>query len=249
MSIFRKAKKAPSERGKDWLPTYFKPFLDRPAPEEPTIVQLPFGGGRTFKMAQTDPHDPHPLEDITEYSNYWANLTYREAQNNPGNWAQSLPSTRRNYRHTRNLKNMSKLDYWVTYFTKLPKSPDFTVSYGPMYTPVGDMWGMLHNPRLTGEHLLKLARGNNEKIHQLIATDTRLPAEGVKQLLLVGSRVRELVARRDDLTPEQQIELLNDYSTEVRNTIQLNPSVPDEIRVIAALRGDDRSGDIDGLFS
>ncbi len=249
MKFFGKSKSgldATVMKPKNWTPKYFKPFNNRPKVEPAKPVDSPFGGG-TFIPQNDGPYDPHPEEDIGIVSDYWANLTKSAAQDNPGNWVTSLPVTRRNYLRTRRIKSADKLDRWVEEFTQRPKYFEVTASYGPMYDSSGDLWGMFHNPYLSEAQVLKLAGGNNDYVCRIAAVDPRLPAAGVDGLILLGPRVRELLARRDDLSIQQQIRLLNDRNTEVQVTIRLNPTVSEEVKAMAALVQDKPFGEVDWL--
>lgn len=98
--------------------------------------------------------------------------------------------------------------------------------------------GLLHNPRLSSDELRPLARTESPSVLVGLALHPSTPHDIVRDLLRphMPEIVRMAVASRNDLTDDLSNTLGNDRSDKVRHVVTNNLAIPDEMRVLAALR-------------
>lgn len=96
--------------------------------------------------------------------------------------------------------------------------------------------GVALNPRTTTEMLDLVSRVDSTSLQEVLAGDPRLSMKTVRKLSASWHwDVRAELARRDDLPRDVQSHLANDRDARVREALGMNPSVDEDLRVIAAL--------------
>jgi hypothetical protein len=94
-----------------------------------------------------------------------------------------------------------------------------------------------HNPHIKREHLSSLVALDDAQVRSALVLHPECSKKMLRHFVQYGGEmVRASVAMRTDLPDDIQQALLYDRSPAVRASLALNPSIPETLRVFAALR-------------